>query len=130
MALYIDASAFVKTVIAETESAALRAFLRRPGGRRVSSALLRAEAIRALRRHGPQALAETREALREVELITVSDGVLDTAGMLDPQIIRTLDAIHLATALSVGQDLDAIVTYDERMAEGARFLGLPVSTPR
>lgn len=130
MALYLDASAFVKTVIAEPESRALLAFLERRGGRRVSSALLRTESIRAIAAHGPDALAETRAALREIELISVSDSLLDSAAMLEPRIVRSLDAIHLASALAVGRDLEAIVTYDARMAEGAGLLGLTVSAPR
>jgi predicted nucleic acid-binding protein len=56
--------------------------------------------------------------------------VLETAGGLEPRIVRTLDAIHLATALSLGRDLDAIITYDERMTAGARLLGLQVRAPR
>ena len=129
-ALYLDSSAFVKVVVEETESAALRAFLAATGARRVSSALLRAEALRAVRHLGPDAVATVREGLRRVDLIGIDDRILDSAGILEPQVLRTLDAIHLATALAVGDDLDAIVTYDERMVAAARLVGLTTATPR
>ena len=61
--------------------------------------------------------------------MTVDDRILDAAGMLEPAILRTLDAVHLATALALGDDLLEILTYDGRMAEGARLLGLPVLAP-
>jgi predicted nucleic acid-binding protein len=129
-ALYLDSSAFVKVVVEETESAALRAFLAASGSRRVSSALLRAEALRAVRHLGPDAVATVREGLRRVDLIGIDDRILDSAGILEPQVLRTLDAIHLATALAAGDDLDAIVTYDERMVAAARLVGLTTATPR
>ena len=129
-ALYLDSSAFVKVVVEEDESAALRAFLAASGARRVSSALLRAEALRAIRHLGPDAVATVREGLRRVDLIGIDDRILDSAGILEPQVLRTLDAIHLATALAVGDDLDAIVTYDERTVAAARLVGLTTATPR
>jgi predicted nucleic acid-binding protein len=129
-AVYIDSSAFVKTVIAEPESRALLSYLGRRKGDRVSSALLLAEAIRTARHYGADALANARLGLRQVDLIAITDAVLESAGGLEPRIVRTLDAIHLATALSLGRDLDAIITYDERMTAGARLLGLQVRAPR
>lgn len=128
-ALYLDTSAFVKLLVAEAESAAVRSFLADHGGRRVSSALLRTESLRAVRHLGPDALATVREGLRRVDLIGIDDRILDGAGTLEPRILRTLDAIHLATAIAVGDDLEAIVTYDERMIDAARLVGLPTATP-
>ena len=128
-AIYLDSSAFVKAVLDEPESAALRDFLARPPQRRLSSALLRAEALRAVRHLGPDALSRIRSGLRRVDLVAVNDGILDAAGILAPRILRTLDAIHLATALAVGDDLASVITYDHRMAEGARLLGLPTASP-
>lgn len=127
---YLDSSAFVKVVVEEPESAALRKFLARPRRRRVSSALLRTEALRAVRHLGPQGLQRIRVALRRVDLVAIDDRLLDGAGALEPGILRTLDAIHLATALALGDDLSVILTYDERTLEGARLLGLPVESPR
>jgi predicted nucleic acid-binding protein len=129
-ALYVDSSAFVKLVVAEPETQALRSFIAGRHSRRVSSALLRAEALRAVRHLGADALAAVREGLRRVDLIGVDDRILDAAGILEPRVLRTLDAIHLATALAIGDDLDAIVTYDSRMVEAGRLLGLVTATPR
>jgi uncharacterized protein len=128
-AFYLDGSAFVKIVVEEPGSRRLRAYLARQRLRHVSSALLRTEALRAVRHLGPQALATVREALRRVDLIGIDDRILDAAGILEPRIVRTLDAIHLASALALGDDLEAIVTYDQRMAEAAGLLGLPAVAP-
>ncbi len=129
-ALYLDSSAFVKLVVEEAESSAIRMFLADRDARRVSSALLRTESLRAVRHLGPDALATVREGLRRVDLIGIDDRILDAAGLLEPQVLRTLDAIHLATAMAVGDDLETIVTYDERMVDAARLMGLSTATPR
>lgn len=129
-AVYLDSSAFVKLAVEEPETRALRAFLAERDGRRVSSALLRSESLRAVRQLGGDVLSTVREGLRRVDLVAIDDRILDAAGTLEPRVLRTLDAIHLATALAVGDDLETVVTYDERMAEGARLLGLPTAAPR
>lgn len=129
-ALYLDSSAFIKVVVEEVESDALRAFLASSHARRVSSALLRTEALRAVRHLGPDAISVVREGLRRIELVAVDDRVLDAAGILEPRMLRTLDAIHVATALAIGDDLDGIVTYDARMTEAARLMGLRTLGPR
>ena len=129
-AVYLDSSAFVKLVVAERETTAMRAFLAGRAARRVSSALLRTESLRAVRHLGPDALAMVREGLRRIDLIAIDDRILDAAGTLEPQVLRTLDAVHLATAMAIGDDLEVIVTYDERMIEAARLVGLPTASPR
>ncbi len=129
-ARYLDSSAFVKLAVEGPETDALRGFLAERGHRRVSSALLRTEALRAVRHLGSEALATVREGLRRVDLVAIDDRILDAAGRLEPGILRTLDAIHVATALAIGDDLETIVTYDERMVAAARLLGLSTSTPR
>jgi predicted nucleic acid-binding protein len=130
-ALYLDSSAFVKLAVEEPETATLRAYVAGRGeSRRVSSALLRTESLRAVRHLGAEALATVREGLRRVDLVGIDDRILDAAGTLEPRILRTLDAIHLATAMAVGDDLEAIVSYDERMVEAATLLGLATVTPR
>lgn len=127
-ATYLDSSAIVKLVIAEPESRALRTHLRR---RRplVSSALARTEVLRALLPAGEIALSRGREALRRLDLIRISDRVLDAAGVLEPAQVRSLDAIHLATAQLLGEDLRQVITYDDRMADAARSLGLKTTSP-
>jgi len=127
---YLDSSAFVKLVAEEAETDALRVYLTAHPGRRVSSTLLRTEAVRAVRHHGSEALATAREGIRRLDLIAIDDRILEVAGILEPRVLRTLDAIHLATAMALGADLDVVVTYDDRMAEGAALLGLATATPR
>lgn len=128
-ALYLDSSAFVKLVVEEPESSALRAYLVGTGARPIASALLRTEVLRAVRLVGGDALATAREALRRIDLVSVDDRLLDAAGLLDPRVLRTLDAIHLATAIALGDDLEAILTYDVRLAGAARLVGLPTAAP-
>ena len=125
---YLDSSAIVKLVVREPESASLRRYLRR---RRplVSSALARTEVARALLPLGADAMARGREVLSRFDLARVNDSVLTAAGSLLPEDIRSLDAIHLATAQGLGADLTRVVTYDERMSHAARALGLAVAAP-
>ncbi len=127
-ATYLDASALVKLAVAEPQSAALRAYLRR---RRpfVASALAQTEVARALLPLGEPALRAGRRVLAQVELVRVNDRILTAAGMLLPAELRSLDAIHLATAQLLGADLAQLVTYDERMAAAATGLGLRVVAP-
>lgn len=125
---YLDSSAIVKLVVVEEHSAALRDWLReRPG--RTTCALARTEVPRAVRSTGPAASVAARAILAGLDLIHVDDRLLDAAATIDPAILRSLDAIHLAAALSLGDDLVAVVSYDLRMLEGAQFLGLPTARP-
>ncbi|MBK9179704.1 MAG: type II toxin-antitoxin system VapC family toxin [Acidimicrobiales bacterium] len=127
-AAYLDSSALVKLAVEEPESRALRHHLRR---RRpvVSSSLARTEVLRALLDEGDEALARGRALLARVELVRVNDRVLNAAAVLLPSDLRSLDAIHLATAQLLGGDLSHVVTYDERMLAAATHLGLRTATP-
>ena len=127
-ATYLDSSALVKLVIEEPESAALRRYLRR---RRplTSSALARTEILRAVLFEGEEGLARARDVLSSVDLIRVNDRVLNAAGVLEPGDVRSLDAIHLATAQLLGSDLGRLVAYDDRMLEAAGTLGLKTDAP-
>jgi uncharacterized protein len=125
----LDSSAIVKLAVHEDESVALRRYLRRHRPL-VSSSLARTEVLRALLPGGDDAVAAGRKVLTRLDLIRISTGVLDDAAVLLPADIRSLDAIHLATARRLGRDLGTIVTYDERMAEAANDLGHRVAAPR
>lgn len=127
-ATYVDSSALVKLAVREAESAALRRYL---GRRRplVSSALARTEVVRALLPFGSEAVRRGREVLARVELLRVNDRVLDGAGLLAPADVRSLDAIHLASAEQLGADLRGFVTYDEHLASAAAGRGLRVVQP-
>jgi hypothetical protein len=126
---YLDASAIVKTVIEEPESKALRRFLR-TFRIKASAGLARAEVLRAVRRAEPDTVPRAYEALERLLLISVSEDILDSAGLLDPPELRTLDAIHLAAARTLSPQLGALVTYDQRMAVAAGSLGFPIEAPR
>ena len=125
---YLDSSAIVKLAIEERESAPLRRHLTRRGPL-TSSALARAEVLRALLDEGEAGLARGRDVLGRLNLVRVNDRVLNAAGTLLPSELRSLDAIHLATALQLGGDVRQLVTYDERMSQAARTLGLRTATP-
>jgi len=126
--LYLDSSALVKTVVAEPESAALLRLLRRHR-LRVSCGLARTEVVRAVRHLGPRATTRARQVLQRIDLVRLDDALLDAAGVLDASVLRSLDAVHLAAALTVAAQLEAVVTYDARMAAAARLLGLRVAAP-
>jgi predicted nucleic acid-binding protein len=128
VAIYVDSSAIVKLAVREPESAALRRYLQRKRPL-VSSALSRAEVLRALLPAGEEAVARGRSVLRRFDLIRLSDRILNAAGLLLPTELRTLDAIHLATARQLGDEVRALVTYDGRMAEAARQLDYRIVNP-
>src|SRR2546425_4939154 len=126
---YLDSSAAVKLLMTERESTALRRWLRqRPA--RASAGLLRVELIRVVRRAGlPRLVPEARRLLAGVHLVRLDDALLDRAADLDPTDLRSLDSIHLAAAASLGDDLAAVVSYDDRPLAAATSLGLPTMRP-
>jgi uncharacterized protein len=125
--LYMDTSAFLKAVWDEAESVALSGFI---GNRvTVSSKLLAVEARRSTLLVAETMLPRTDLVLADVRLIAVTDTVLESAGRLPDPVLRTLDAIHLATALLIREDVEALVTYDTRLTAAARANGLTVATP-
>ena len=129
MAHYVDSSALVKLVREEPESAALRRWLAQSAGEVVACDLVRTELIRAVRRASPQDAAVAHEVLDGVTLIPVTRALFDSAARLDPVVLRSLDAIHLAAALDLGDELDGLVTYDDRLGEAARANGVVVVRP-
>jgi predicted nucleic acid-binding protein len=132
MAWYVDTSAFMKLAVGEARSAEMRGWAdaeEERSGALWSSDLLRTEALRAARRVSGEALEATRDRLDRMALITMTTDVFQRAGELDPAVLRSLDALHLAAALSLGDDLEGVVTYDERMAAATRTLGLRTLAP-
>jgi predicted nucleic acid-binding protein len=128
VATYLDSSAIVKLVVREPQSPALIRYLRRRHPL-LSSALARTEVLRALLPAGDTAIDRGRDVLRRLDLLRVNDRVLSAAGVLRPLDLRSLDAIHLATAQQLGPELTALVTYDERMATAGKQLGLKIVQP-
>lgn len=129
MATYLDSSAIVKLAVREPESLALRRYLRRRQPL-VSTALARTEVLRALLPAGDEAVTRGRAVLQRIDLVRVNDRILNAAGVLRPPELRSLDAIHLATAHELGDALSALVTYDEKMATAAKRLGYRIVQPR
>lgn len=129
MATYLDSSAIVKLAVREPESLALRRYLRRRQPL-VSSALARTEVLRALLPAGDEAVTRGRTVLQRIDLVRVNDRILNAAGVLRPPPLRSLDAIHLATAQELGDELSALVTYDDRMVDAAKHLGYRIVQPR
>ncbi|MFN8584908.1 MAG: type II toxin-antitoxin system VapC family toxin [Dehalococcoidia bacterium] len=125
--LYVDTSALAKLLLPEHESAAIRDALRRQP--LTSSVLLRVELMRAIRRRRPVFAPSALRLLSRVVEIDLDRSILEAAATLQPASVRTLDVIHLATAATLGSDLDALVTYDARMVAAAREAGLPVVSP-
>lgn len=128
-ATYLDASALVKLSLEEDHSAALRNATR-SWSHLVSSRLAVVEVLRAARRRDPASVPTARDVLSHAALVALSDRILYAATRLQPLTLRSLDAIHLATALRLGDALTAFVSYDERQLEAAAALGLPVASPR
>jgi predicted nucleic acid-binding protein len=132
MKIYLDSSALVKLVQVEDESTALRRYLRRHrDDLRVSSALALVEVVRAVGGGGADARAHARRLIARLHLVSVTDRLLDRAADLAPSLpLRSLDAIHVASARELGPDLRGVVTYDRRMSEAAETAGLVVVAPR
>ena len=95
----------------------------------ISSVLLRVEAVRACARYGGAYAKDAREWLFDVSLLSLDDAILDDATRIEPTGLRSLDAIHLATALSIRDDVGVFFTYDERLGAAAGERGLPVAAP-
>jgi predicted nucleic acid-binding protein len=127
MPYYLDTSAAVKLVVAEPESGPLTAWL--SGHEVVSSDLLRTELLRAVRRAAPEQMVRARHVLDAIALLTLPSSTFDRAADLDPDLLRSLDALHLAAALDLGDDLEGIVTYDDRLARAALLHGIEVVAP-
>jgi predicted nucleic acid-binding protein len=127
----MDSSAIVKLILPEEESPALLALLGEFDGL-VSSALAAVEVSRAVLRATSEAsvLHRARQVLAGIHLLRLDQEVLNAAAELPPETLRTLDALHLASAMTLEGDLTALVVYDDRLAEAARRTGLQVLSPR
>ena len=130
MVHYLDTSALVKLVVVEPETPALRAWLRDADRVPVACDLARTELLRAVRRAAPDRLLQARAVLDSLTLTTVTTALFEEAGRLDPADMRSLDALHLAAAIDLGDDLVSLVTYNDRLASAARANGITVTTPR
>jgi predicted nucleic acid-binding protein len=129
--IYLDTSALVKLVVAESESQALKRFLgARTDDSLFSAALARTELIRAVAPNGAPAIADARALLNRLDTVTLTRQLLEDAGTLQPLSLRSLDAIHLAAARRAGDSLRVVVTYDARMLTAATELRMSAASPR
>jgi uncharacterized protein len=125
---YLDTSAAVKLIVDEPEAHAFRAWFAQASPC-VSSDLMRTELLRAIRRASLRFVPRARKVLDALALLRLPPSCFETAARLDPLTLRSLDALHLACALSLGDDLHGFVTYDERQADAARQAGIRVLSP-
>ncbi len=127
--VYLDTSAFLKLIVAESQSFQLRKrLLNFPT--RTSATLLKTETIRALRRsRNDHLIRKANRLFTSIHFIRLDDPLLEAAGHIDPVELRSLDAIHLGAALAVGMDLGAIFTYDARLKKAALLRGFKVESP-
>jgi predicted nucleic acid-binding protein len=127
---YLDTSALVKLVVVESETKALRKYIADlDPSDLVTSAITRAELLRAASRQGTSVVIKARDVLDGIAEITITRALLDQAASLQPATLRTLDAIHLATALEIGTALRRFVAYDARLLGAAVQANLPTLTP-
>ncbi len=128
---YADTSAVVKLLAEETHSRAFATFYDgNTDAEWVSSALLRIEVTRAVIRAMPALLPGARDLLLAFSCLAIDDDIVAAAMNEPDRGLRSLDAIHLATARVLGPDLDAIVSYDDRLLKAAQDAGLPTVSPR
>ena len=125
--LYLDSSAIVKLVSREPETTALVDVVRDDPAL-ISSALSWTEVVRAVRRGGG-AIDRAETVLRGLAMVPIDEGIVRSAAALPPPALRTLVAIHLATALSLAGDVSRLITYDGRLAEAAAAAGVDVAAP-
>ena len=126
---YLHTSAVMKLMTDEADSKAFRKWFTKQGQPAVSCDLLRTELLRASRRVGLRYMPRAREVLGAITLMTVPTSVFERAALLEPPELRSLDALHLASALVLGDELTAFVTYDARLAEAAARNGVPLFAP-
>jgi predicted nucleic acid-binding protein len=126
---YLDTSAAAKLVVAEPKSRALRRYLRQRPNPPFTSDLTRTELLRAVRRVDASLAPAAREVLDACTIVALPTSTFERAGLIDPPTLRSLDALHLAAALSVGDDLDVIITYDDRLIAAARVAGVTTAAP-
>jgi predicted nucleic acid-binding protein len=128
---YIDTSAAFKLLAAEEHAEAFLAFYREHRNDEwLSSDLLRIEITRAVARHWRALIPDAQRLLDAFEYIQIDEDVGRTAMVEPDPLLRSLDAIHLATARLLGEELTALLTYYDRLAKAATDTGIPVHTPR
>lgn len=127
--LFFDSSALLKLVVAEPETPALVTEIQARTHQLAGSELLLTEVMRAAARYGDQAVGDAESVLARLTLLPLTAACLRAAGSMQPLAIRSLDAIHIAAALTVGPRLRGLITYDSRQQDAARAAGIVVLAP-
>lgn len=128
MTVYLDASALVKLVAPEQETSAVAAYLA-DHREQATSVIALVEVRRAVARRPGVSPVRVDDVLGRTTVLALEPPVVERAATVGPATLRTLDAIHLASAAELGSDLEAFVTFDRRLADAARALGMPVASP-
>ena len=124
---YLDSSAILKLIFQEDESNAL---VRTITDQCATSSISRIEVIRIVQRTNPESLGFARQELSKLILIPISEAVIRVAeSFTGMATLRSLDAIHVASALLIHDSIEGLITYDAQMARNARELGLVVQSP-
>jgi predicted nucleic acid-binding protein len=128
--IYLDSSALVKLVLNEPETGALRDWLRgATDAGRITSEISWVEVLRVCRRTNDNELPTARGLLAALDFVQLTTELLETATRIDPPVLRSLDAIHLASALSIRDEISAFITYDRRLIAAAENTGLVAVAP-
>jgi predicted nucleic acid-binding protein len=115
--------------VEEPESVALRDRLMQDADQ-VASAIVEVEVVRAVRRAAPELTALAQNVVSQIAVVSPTEAIRERAALLEPATLRSLDALHLATALEIAAELDGLVTYDGRMSAAAETFGLVVLAPK
>lgn len=127
--IYFDTSALAKLVVDEPESTSLEHWLLLNDNRLVTSVIGRVELLRMCRRTHPATTATARTLLSDMQLVPLTRQVTELAEEIGPPMLRSLDALHLASAVVLGDALTAFVAYDKRLRDATALAGLPVMSP-
>lgn len=128
--IYFDTSALMKLVVTEDETTALEAWLDdHPEQPWATSDLTRVELLRGVMRRQPMALLQAQQLITRMVRVPLSDGILLYASTCQPPLLRSLDAIHLASVMEFRKEIDWMVVYDKRLLEVANLNGINVASP-
>jgi uncharacterized protein len=128
--IYLDSSALLKLLFEESESAALALWIaERPDIPLVSSELAKVEVVRAARRLNDAVVPAARALVSQLDRVPLGSALLEEAADVGEPLLRTLDAVHLASALSIRDELTSFVAYDSRLLAGALAAGFDVISP-
>jgi predicted nucleic acid-binding protein len=126
---YVDTSALMKLIVAERDSEAMRQWMDAAAGQVFGNDLLRTEFLRAVRRSVPAREEAAHHILQSLLLVRLRRSTYEAAAESEPKALHSLDALHLASALEFGGELDAIVTYDDWLSEAAQANGIATISP-